>query len=356
MDSYSEHQFFMRRCLELARKGKGRTGANPMVGSVIVHKGKIIGEGYHREYGGPHAEVNAINSVVDKDLLKESTLYVNLEPCSHYGKTPPCSLLIKNMKIPRVVIGSTDPNPQVAGRGIMILESSGCKVIKDVLKQECLHFNREFFTHISQNRPYVVLKWAQSRDGFIDVIRKPGAPVQPTWITNHTARKLVHKWRGELTGIFAGVDTILADNPGLNLREWSGNQPVRITIDRNNRISDEYRIKDGSQKTIIYTQKPDKKKKALYQKTDLSFSVQNMLTDLYEKGISSLLVEGGAKMLKSFIDSGLWDEARVFKGNMDFGSGIRAPELTVKQKEVIPYRNNKLMIYFHQIREVGYIS
>ncbi|MCF8378846.1 MAG: bifunctional diaminohydroxyphosphoribosylaminopyrimidine deaminase/5-amino-6-(5-phosphoribosylamino)uracil reductase RibD [Bacteroidales bacterium] len=348
METITSDVKYMRRCLELARKAKGKTGINPLVGCVIVHKDRIIGEGYHESFGGPHAEVNAISSVKNQNLLSESTLYVNLEPCSHYGKTPPCSLLIRKMKIPCVVIGVIDPNPKVSGNGVAGLEEAGINVITGVLEKESIELNRKFFTNILKKRPYIILKWAESKDGFIDKIRDQNSPIEPTWITNTTARKLVHKWRGEEDAIFTGVNTVLMDDPALNLRDWSGNQPVRISIDRHNRISPNAKIKNGKQETIIFS----------YQKTSSDtfnqempgeFSISDMLDFLYKKQIASVIVEGGAKIINSFIRDGLWDEARVFKGKSVFGNGIISPVITFPPNERIPYCNSLLLITYNRI-------
>lgn len=349
METAASDVKFMRRCLELARKGKGKTGLNPMVGCVIVHRGRIIGEGYHKEFGGPHAEVNAISSVKKHNLLSESTLYVNLEPCSHFGKTPPCSLLITEKKISEVVIGVKDPNPEVAGKGIAGLQKGGIIVRSGVLEKDSIHLNRRFFTNVLKKRPYVILKWAESKDGFMDKIRNSDSPVQPTWITNFTARKLVHKWRGEEDAIFAGVNTIIADDPALNLRDWSGSQPVRICIDRNNRISNQHKIKDGKQKTYIFTEGSSDNSKTHQLEIQPGFSLVDMLGFLFNKHIGSIIVEGGAKILNSFINSNIWDEARVFKGKMDFVDGISSPALPFPFDESINFRNNLLIITHNRI-------
>lgn len=336
----------MRRCLELARKGIGRTGLNPMVGSVVVWNGKIIGEGYHREYGGPHAEVNAINSVKDPALLPGSTIYVNLEPCAHYGKTPPCSLLIKEKKIPEVVISMLDPHPEVSGEGKKILEDSGIKVITGVLEKESNFLNRRFLVNQLRKRPYIILKWAQSRDNFIDKLRKPGDALQPNWITNQTARMLVHKWRSEESGIMAGVNTILTDNPALNVRDWSGKCPVRIIIDRNGRIPENFRLKDDTEKTWIFTSGNKKPGGINTRYFDLprDYSLSEFLKNLLKMGISSLIVEGGLSLLNRFIYSDLWDEARVFTGNMEFTKGIPAPVIEKDIDFFEVFRNNQLHI------------
>ena len=349
METATLDMIFMRRCLELARKGLGKTGLNPLVGSVIVHRGRIIGEGYHQEYGGAHAEVNAIQSVKEKHLLPLSTLYVNLEPCSHFGKTPPCSLLIKDCKIPRIVVGTKDPNPLVAGKGLKILEKAGTEIVLGVLEEESKFINRRFFTNIIKKRPYVILKWAESEDGFIDKIRRPGSPVEPNWISNFSSRKLVHKWRGEESGIFAGVNTIIIDNPALNLREWSGKQAVRISIDRHNRIDDHYKFKDGKQETILFTQHALKDKTIQYEEIGPDFNLEKMLAILFTKNIGSLIIEGGAQIFKSIIESGLWDEARVFKGNVKFENGLKAPALPVSTTEELMFGDNLLLISYNTI-------
>ncbi len=347
METATLDVIFMRRRHELARKELGKTGLNPLIRSVIVYKGRIIGEGYHREYGGAHAEVNAIQAVKEKHLLPFSTLYVNLEPCSHFGKTPPCSLLIKENKIPKIVIGTKDPNPLVAGKGLKILEKAGAEIVLGVLEEESIFLNRRFFTNIIQKRPYVILKWAESEDGFIDKIRKPGSPVGPNWISNVCSRKLVHKWRGEESGIFAGVNTIINDNPSLNLRDWSGKQAIRISIDRHNRIDDHYKIKDGKQETILFTQKAFQDKVIQYEEMGPDFNLEKMLAVLFAKNIGSLIIEGGAQIFKSIIESGLWDEARVFKGNVKFENGIKAPAIPIPTTEEFMFGDNLLLIYYN---------
>ena len=341
----------MRRSLELARKGMGRTGSNPLVGSVIVHKGKIIGEGFHRKYGGPHAEVNAINSVKDKSLLSKSTLYVNLEPCAHYGKTPPCSMLIRESKIPEVVISMIDPHSEVSGKGINILKEGGIKVTTGILEKESRFLNRRFLVNQLLERPYIILKWAQTKDGFIDKVRAPGDPVQPNWITNQTCRMLVHKWRSEEAGIIAGVNTVLRDNPSLNVRSWSGKSPVRIVIDRHYRIPRHFKIKDDSKKTLIFTpgRKDFQGKNTEYLILPYDYSPDEFLKRLLKMGICSLIVEGGLTFINLFINNGLWDEARVFTGNMSFKNGIPAPETEENTVFFDNFRNNELQIIVKDI-------
>ncbi|MFW5877743.1 MAG: bifunctional diaminohydroxyphosphoribosylaminopyrimidine deaminase/5-amino-6-(5-phosphoribosylamino)uracil reductase RibD [bacterium] len=346
MDTSSLHEKYMRRCLELARKGTGRTGSNPLVGSVIVHEGKIIGEGFHREYGGPHAEVNAINSVKNKDLLSGSTIYVNMEPCAHYGKTPPCSLLIRESKIPEVVISMIDPHSEVSGKGIKILERAGINVTTGILEKESRFLNRRFLVNQLLERPYIILKWAQSKDGFIDKIRAPGDPVQPNWITNQTCRMLVHKWRSEEAGIIAGVNTILTDNPALNVRNWSGKNPVRVVIDRGDKIPGHYKIKDDSEKTLIFTQSRRKfqGKNTEFITLPHDYSLREFLKKLLKEGIHSLIVEGGLTFFNQFIDNDLWDEARIFTGDINFKNGVKAPEIEENAIFFDIFRNNKLEI------------
>lgn len=318
-----------------------------MVGCVIVHKDRIIGEGYHQKYGGPHAEVNAVNSVKDPGLLKESVLYVNLEPCSHYGKTPPCTLLIRQKQIKEVVIGMTDPNPLVSGRGISSLRESGVKVISGIMEKECRFLNRRFIVNQEKERPYIILKWAESQDGFIDKKRKKGDPLKPNWITNHTARMLVHKWRSEESGITAGVNTILTDNPSLNLRDWTGEDPVRIIIDRRNRISEDFHVMDDSLRTWVFRPGKNKESKinTLYYDISEEYDLNLLLKSLLKQGMSSVLVEGGAQFVKSFINNDLWDEARVFTGKLKFNSGVRAPKIDEKANFFQTFRNNKLKIW-----------
>lgn len=336
----------MRRCLELARKGLGLTRQNPMVGSVVVYNDRIIGEGYHHEYGGAHAEDNAINSVTDHSLLKKSTLYANLEPCAHYGKTPPCSLLIKEKGIPRIVIGSIDSNPEVAGKGIIILKSGGAEVTSGVLEEESRYLNRRFFTYHEQKRPYVVLKWAESLDGFIDIDRK-NSSIKPAWITNHTARMLVHKWRSEELSIMAGTNTILMDNPELNVRDWPGVSPLRIVPDKNGRLFEDLKIFNGNSSSIIFSgeEKKDSEKVKYIQIPSESFEISTFLEELYKRHITSVFVEGGRQLLQSFIESGIWDESFVFFGNKLFNSGVKAPVINCKPNEKVEFRGSKLYIY-----------
>ncbi|MGQ1787953.1 MULTISPECIES: bifunctional diaminohydroxyphosphoribosylaminopyrimidine deaminase/5-amino-6-(5-phosphoribosylamino)uracil reductase RibD [unclassified Saccharicrinis] len=320
---------YMQRCLQLAKIGLGNTYSNPMVGSVIVHNGRIVGEGFHHRAGEPHAEVNAINSVKDKSLLRASTLYVNLEPCAHYGKTPPCSLLIKESGIPKVVVGCTDTFSEVAGKGIEMLREAGADVKVGVLKDESRELNKRFFTFHEKQRPYVILKWAQTLDGFIDIDRDKENYGQPTWITNEIAKKLVHKWRSEEQAILVGTNTAIKDNPSLTTREWSGNSPVRILVDRMGRVPQTHHILNGEVETIVFTS-VHKEESAKIRFVNIDFDqniVPQILTELHSKHLQSVIIEGGKQILESFIDANLWDEARVFIGNKIFKAGVEAPKL-----------------------------
>lgn len=339
-------KIYMRRCFELARKGLGMTKANPLVGCVIVNEDRIIGEGYHHEYGGPHAEVNAIRSVKDPSLFPESTLYCSLEPCSHHGKTPPCSMLIQQKGIRRVVVSNTDPFPSVNGKGIKHLESSGIEVETGCLEEEGQHLNRRFLHYVNYRRPYVILKWAQTADGFIDLEREPGDQEGPRWISDEVCRTLVHKWRSEESAIMVGTNTILTDNPSLNVRRWSGENPVRITMDRNGRLGGSAEILDGTQDTIVFTGvERNYSGKIQLVHADPSYEMVDVMEELFDRQIVSVLVEGGAELLQSFLEAGLWDEARVFTGKMSFSQGVKAPEMNEKPDEILEISESKLEVY-----------
>lgn len=324
---------FMQRCIQIAKNGLGTTAPNPMVGAVIVSNKRIIGEGYTSPYGGAHAEVNAINSVEEKSLLSESTLYVTLEPCSHHGKTPPCADLIVKHGIPKVVIGLKDQHEKVAGKGIKKLRAAGCEVLVGVLEKECLGHHKRFLTYHIKKRPYIILKWAETKDGFIAPTKElRNNNPEPYWITGTLARQLVHKWRSEEQAILVGTKTVLDDNPRLDVRQWTGKSPIRIILDRSLKISKDAHVFDGKQRTIIFTAITDK---TLYRE-DVEYKVLNFHTDinrklcdvLYELNIQSILIEGGAKTLQSFINENLWDEARIFKGANAFKNGVKAPTIT----------------------------
>lgn len=300
--------------MQIAKNGLGTTRPNPMVGCVIVHDHKIIAEGFTSSYGGDHGEVNAINSVVDKSLLKEATLYVTLEPCSHYGKTPPCSDLIIENKIPYVVIGCQDDNEKVAGKGIEKLKNSGCHVTVGVLEQECREHHKRFFTYHNKNRPYIILKWAETLDGFIAPQTKN--KLRPVWITNEISRQLVHKWRAEEQAILVGTNTVLQDNPTLTVRDWTGINPTRIVLDPKSALSKEFNIFNNEAKTLVLTERD----------IDFNKNVASQICEIiYKNNINSIIIEGGSQTLQTFINDEIWDEVRVFTGNVKFKKGLKAP-------------------------------
>lgn len=344
------HEKYIKRCIELARSGFGKTYPNPMVGSVIVHNDRIIGEGWHRKAGEPHAEVNAINSVKDQSVLKKATIYVSLEPCSHYGKTPPCSDLIIAKGIKKVVIGTVDPFAEVAGKGIKKLLDAGCEVIVGVLEKECRDLNKRFFTYHLKRRPYIILKWAQSEDNFIAPLKQEERA--PVWITNKYSNQLVHKWRSEEQGILVGTSTAVADNPKLNTRLWEGSSPVRIVLDSTLRIPTNSFLFDGNLKTILITQKKSapgnlqQVKDLITQEIDFRENVaEQIAAALYRHQLQSVIIEGGTRTLQTFIDAGYWDEARVLTGAVNFHEGVRAPQLKgllLSQKSI---SGDRLKIY-----------
>ena len=325
------HEFYINRCIQLAQNGLGTTYPNPMVGSVIVYDNKIIGEGWHKKSGEPHAEVNAIHSVKDKSLLSKATIYVSLEPCSHFGKTPPCCDLIIKHKIPNVVVGTVDPNSKVAGTGIKRLIENGATVTVGILEKECVQLNKRFFTYHTKKRPYIILKWAESLDGFIAPLTKEKK--EPVWISNEFSRQLVHKWRSEEQAILVGTNTVLEDNPKLDVRDWSGEDPVRIVLDRTGKITKEYFIKDEKTKTIIITEQENitDSEHLIFENAIFDIQLTKTIAHIsYKYGIQSILIEGGKQTLQSFIDSNLWDEARVFVGNIYLKNGIASPFLNLE--------------------------
>jgi diaminohydroxyphosphoribosylaminopyrimidine deaminase/5-amino-6-(5-phosphoribosylamino)uracil reductase len=324
------HDIYMQRCLELASLGVGLVSPNPMVGAVIVHDGKVIGEGYHQKYGEAHAEVDAVNMVIARydnysDLFKQSTIYVSLEPCAHYGKTPPCADLIIKHQIPTVVVGCRDPFAQVDGKGIEKLQASGINVTVGVLEKECQWLNRRFFTRVQKQRPYIILKWAQTSDGYF-------APADGSqhWITGPESRKLVHQWRAEEDAILVGKNTVLADNPQLNVRYAQGRSPKRVVIDRRLELNKQLHVFDQSAETLIFNEikfDVDGRNKYIALEDFDRFVPQYILFQLYLQDIQSVIIEGGAYTLKSFIDAGLWDEARIFTGLSVLTNGIKAPAI-----------------------------
>ena len=319
----------MKRCIELASKEIGNTYPNPLVGCVIVYENKIIGEGSHQAYGDKHAEVNAINSVNDKNILKDSTLYVNLEPCNHYGKTPPCTDIILKYKIKNVVIGSSDPNKMVEGGGIERLEANGCNVTYGVLENECNHLNKRFFTYHKQKRPYVILKWAESKDGFISPIKSER---EVYWISGDKSKKLSHRWRSEEHSILVGVQTIIDDDPMLTTRLVDGKNPIRIILDPNCRIPLNSKVFSKDSKTIILSKTENnsiEKNIRIINYDKMEF----ILRSLYDLKLQSVIIEGGAKTIKNFLDHDSWDSIRIFKSNQNLKNGIKSPKIDISEFE-----------------------
>ncbi|UPS90629.1 bifunctional diaminohydroxyphosphoribosylaminopyrimidine deaminase/5-amino-6-(5-phosphoribosylamino)uracil reductase RibD [Bizionia sp. M204] len=332
------HEKYINRCIEIAKNGLGTTAPNPMVGSVIVYKNQIIGEGYTSPFGGPHAEVNAIQSVTDKTLLKEATLYVTLEPCSHFGKTPPCSDLIIKNQIPNVVIGTTDTHSKVAGNGIKKLIEAGCHVTVGILEDSCKEHHKRFFTFHNKKRPYIILKWAETADGFI--APKTRNEQKPVWITNEFSRQLVHKWRTEEQAILIGTNTALADNPSLTVRDWTGKNPIRFVMDKQQKLSNNLTVFNNEAETIRITE------------SDVDFNKPLALQIgefLHKKNIQSVIIEGGARTLQTFIDENLWDEARIFTGKTTFTEGTKAPSFSGDLLEETFIQDDTLRIYKNMI-------
>ncbi len=335
----------MFRALELAKNGIGITRPNPSVGAVIVHNNRIIGEGFTSAYGGFHAEVNAINAVKNKELLKNSSIYVTLEPCAHYGKTPPCSDLIISYGIRNVFIGCQDDNPLVAGKGIERLRKAGCIVHTGILEKECQNHHKRFLTFQNKKRPYIFLKWAETLNGFI--APKSKNETKPVWISNEYSRQFTHKMRANEHAILVGTNTVIADNPSLNVRDWGGNNPVRIILDKNLRISKNHEIYSEKQITIIITATPQTStNKLIFEQIDFSKNVAQQICEvLYRHNIQSLIVEGGATTLQTFIDQNLWDEAYIFKSDVVFENGIKSPDFKTIKKQELTIANDKLSIY-----------
>ena len=342
------HEKYIKRCIQIAENGLGTTAPNPMVGCVIVHNNIIIGEGFTSPFGGSHAEVNAISSVNDKSLLNEATLYVTLEPCSHFGKTPPCVDAIIQFKIPKIVIGTIDTHSKVAGKGIEKLKEAGCEVIVAVLENEVKAHHKRFFTFHNKKRPYIILKWAESSDGFI--APKTRNEIKPVWITNELSRQLVHKWRTEEQAILVGTNTVIDDNPSLTIRDWTGKNPVRVVIDKDLKLASTYKVFEESAEVIVFCNENDKFPKhdvlnegwsihppipelysgsfAIIDWHSKSNIAQQICDNLFKFNINSIIIEGGRQTLQTFIDENLWDEARVFTGTTSFFEGTKAPHFS----------------------------
>lgn len=338
---------FMQRAIIIARRANGNNAPNPRVGAVLVYNNRIIGEGYHQQYGKAHAEVNAVAAVrpADCSLLPKSTLYVTLEPCFHKGKTPPCVQLILRKKIARVVIACKDPFEKVAGRSIALLRERGVEVLVGVLEEQAAHLARRFFTNVKQKRPYVVLKYAQSKDGFM------GSCHKRVLISNAFSQRLVHQWRRKESAILVGTNTALLDNPSLNNRFWAGRQPLRLVIDRNLRLPRTLKIFDGQLPTWVFTTKadsPEWKNVRFVQLQDQAPFLPQLLAYLYQEKIQSLLVEGGAQLLESFLEANLWEEARILQSSTLLGEGVVAPSiLAAHYHHQIPILDNYLSYYYN---------
>ena len=328
----------MQRALELALLGVGQVSPNPRVGCVIVHDGKIIGEGWHKKYGEAHAEVNAIGEVENLEQLKESTVYVNLEPCSHFGKTPPCADLLIHHQVKKVIIANLDTNPLVGGAGIKKLREAGVEVVTGVLEKQGRELNKRFFTGIEKQRPYIILKWAQTSDGFI-----AQSNYESKWISNELSRQLVHQWRSEEDAVLVGTRTAAHDNPSLTVRAWTGRNPTRVVIDRFLRLPESLRLYDQTEKTICYNVlKHEEHKNILLIRLDEGNFIKQLVTDLYQQKIQSVIIEGGAQTVQLFIDAGLWDEARVFTATRSFGHGIAVPTIRGKIKSIQDIMGDRL--------------
>lgn len=326
----SRDVLFMRRAMELADRGRGSVSPNPMVGCVIVHDGRIVGEGWHQRYGEAHAEVNAVHSVLNQKLLRQCTMYVTLEPCSHFGKTPPCADMIVRAGIKRVVLSNEDPNPLVAGKGIEKLRAAGIDVQTGVMQREGLELNRRFFTMIQKQRPYIILKWAQTEDGFM--ARENG---DSKWISNVYSRQLTHKWRTEEDAILVGTRTALHDNPRLTTRDWTGRHALRIVIDRQLKLPSDLRLFDGTSHTLRFNEVANETttSETRIKIEDHDF-LSGMIKELHIRKVQSVIVEGGPTTLESFVNRGLWDEVRIFIAPSRFGKGLRAPQPTGSATEI----------------------
>jgi diaminohydroxyphosphoribosylaminopyrimidine deaminase/5-amino-6-(5-phosphoribosylamino)uracil reductase len=334
----------MQRCLQLASYGGGHVAPNPMVGCVIVAENEIIGEGYHKYFGDSHAEVNAINNVVNKELLKDSTVYVSLEPCSHHGKTPPCVDLLISNKVKQVVIGCRDSNPLVNGKGIDRLKRAGIEVIEGVLENDCRNLNKRFFTFHERQRPYVILKWAQTLDGYIDRVREVEQQ-GVNWVSSEITQSLVHKWRSEEQSILVGRNTIINDNPSLTVRSYNGRNPTRIVIDSQLQISGDLKIYSDEAPTLVFNRIKNDRQDSVEWIKITETSTSKILEELYKRGITSVFVEGGSRTLQYFIVDNVWDEARVIVGNRRFNEGVKAPIITKIPIDSFSFGEDKVYIY-----------
>lgn len=337
-----QDEFYIKRCIELAHKALGKTYPNPLVGSVIVHNGKIIGEGYHHKAGENHAEINAIYSVEDKSLIPESTIYVSLEPCAHYGKTPPCALKITELSFKKVVIGAMDSHDKVNGKGKKIIQDAGIEIVSGILEIECVDLNKRFFTYHEKKRPFIILKWAQSGDGFID------RDFKPTAISNALVNQFVHQLRADEHAILVGTQTVLNDNPGLTVRNVEGENPVRILIDFDLKVPQYFKIYNSEAKTLVFNLNKEKIENNIHF---IKIEKENFLPDLmyalYKHQIQSVIIEGGSFTLEKFIEANLWDEAIIIKNkNLKLENGTKAPYFQHEPFQVKNFRDN--LIEFHK--------
>ncbi len=339
-------EYYIKRCIELAGKALGKTYPNPLVGSVIVHNDRIIGEGFHKKAGEPHAEINAINSVKneDKHLIPESTIYVSLEPCAHFGKTPPCALKIVELGFKKVVIGAMDSHDKVNGKGKKIITDAGIEVVSCVLENECRELNKRFFTYHEKKRPFIILKWAQSSDGFMD------QDFKPTQISNSLSKQLVHQMRSEEHAILVGKNTALNDNPSLTVREIDGRNPIRILIDFNLDVPENFNIYNNEAETIIFNSIKNTEYKHLkFIKIEKENSLNQILEKLYELQIQSVIIEGGRFTLQQFIDQNLWDEAVIFKNpNLNLENGTKAPTFDFHPEKTEKLRDCDVLFFRNQ--------
>lgn len=341
------HEKYMGICLELASEGLREAMPNPSVGAVIVYDDKIIGKGYTRPFGNEHAEVQAVRSVQDKSFYKKSTLYVSLEPCAHHGKTPPCTDLIIESGIRHVIVGCEDPNPIVNGKGIQKLRDCGIRVEVGILKEECQQLNIRFFTFHQNKRPYVILKWAQTKDGFIDRERKNNE-TGINWITDPRTKGITHQWRAEEMAVLVGFKTVENDNPKLTVRALEGKHPIRLVIDKMGALSDHFEVFNGEAPVIVFTKnRTAKYTNAKVIEIDFNHAVNQILAALFKEGILSVIIEGGASTLSLFLKEGAWDEARVLTGKTTFGSGLKAPELKIKPNLQTDQFGDNISYYFN---------
>ncbi|WP_426276170.1 bifunctional diaminohydroxyphosphoribosylaminopyrimidine deaminase/5-amino-6-(5-phosphoribosylamino)uracil reductase RibD [Chryseobacterium sp. S-02] len=336
-----QDEFYIRRCIELAQKAIGNTYPNPLVGSVIVHNEKIIGEGYHHKAGEPHAEINAINSVKDKSLIPESTIYVSLEPCAHYGKTPPCALKIKELGFKKVVIGAMDSHDKVNGKGKKIIQDAGIEVVSGILENECFELNKRFFTYHEKKRPYIILKWAESGDGFMD------KDFKPTSISNILVNQFVHQLRANEHAILVGTRTALNDNPSLTVRNVLGVNPVRILIDFDLKVPHNFSIYNNEAKTLVFNSvKQENKENIHFITIEKENFISGLMDALYKEQIQSVIIEGGRFTLRQFINANLWDEAIVIKNeNLKLENGTQAPKFDFTPCKTEAFRDNSIEFY-----------